>query len=72
MYTVMVEMIGMDLIHVCGDGENEMDGLCSQLQGVIPLQECWKSLNWTSTHSEEPDLVLKRRGKRRRKDVGAA
>ena len=26
MYTVMVEMIGMDHVHICGDGENEMDG----------------------------------------------
>ena len=26
MYTVMVEMIGMDHVHIHSDGENEMDG----------------------------------------------
>ena len=25
--------------------------VCSQLQGVIPLQECWRLLNWTLRQS---------------------
>ncbi len=34
MYTVMVEMIGMDHVCVHGDGENEMDGLCMCMQSA--------------------------------------
>ncbi len=57
MYTVMVEMIGMD--HICMVRMRWMDHICihGQLQGVMPLQECWKLLNWIFPHSEEPDMV---------------
>ena len=27
-------MIGMDCVHICGDGENEKDGLCTCMQSA--------------------------------------